>query len=180
MKNTSLLSVLLFALALTILSACGGGSSSSSAPPQPTTAVLTLSTAVTSTGTIPANTTVNSYDVTVTLPNGVTVMTMPAPNSSVTTTDVLFSSGTASASTLISGFYTAASGSFPGTVKVLAYNATSFGPALGEFGKLKVNVAAGLSAPAANFKVTLDDATGIDSTLSTVTGLQSQLTVTIK
>ena len=180
MQKTTFSILLIVALGLAILPACGGGSSSSAPQPQVTTAVMTLSTAATS--SIPAGTTINSYDVTVTLPSGVTVMTMPAPNSSVTDTGVVKTSGNALGGTAF-GVYTAATASFPGTVKVYIYKVdpiTGIGFDPGEFCKLSVTVAAGLSAPAANFNVTLDDATGIDSTLSTVTGLQSQLTVTIK
>ena len=86
MKKTSLFSMLIFALALTTLSACGGGggggssssgSSSSPPPPQPTTAVLTLSTAVK--GAIPAPAVIAGYDVTITLPAGVTVKSTALP-----------------------------------------------------------------------------------------------------
>ena len=75
MKKTSLSILPIVALGLAMLSACGGASSSTPQSFQPTTAVLTLSTAATS--TIPASTTINGYNVTIPLPAGVTVKTLP-------------------------------------------------------------------------------------------------------
>src|SRR5512144_3040812 len=73
-----ILNLLILALALTTFSACGGGGGGGSNPtPQPTTAVLTLSTAVI--GTIPAPTVITGYDVTITLPAGVTVKSSTPP-----------------------------------------------------------------------------------------------------
>jgi ABC-type glycerol-3-phosphate transport system substrate-binding protein len=180
MKKTSLSILLIATLGLAMLSACGGGSSSSAQPPQPiTTAVMTLSTAVT--GSIPVGTNINSYNVTVELPNGVTVQTLPAPNSSETGTGVVTASGDATGA-LILGAYTAATETLPGTVKIVVINlnpdGTGFNP--GEFCKLSVTVAAGFAAPAADFNVTLDDATGADAAGNTILNLHTQLSVTIK
>ena len=145
MKKTSLSSVLLFAFGLTMLSACGGGSSSApQSQPQPTAADLTLSTAIT--GSIPVGTIITSYDVTIKLPAGVTVKTML--NSSETSTGVVTASGSAVGES-IAGVYTAATGTFPGTVKVYVESANGF-PA-GEFCKVNTNIAAGYSPTAASF-----------------------------
>jgi hypothetical protein len=161
MKRITLLSLLIIGLGLSLLSACGGGGSSST-PLQPTSAVLTLSTAVT--GTVPAGTTINSYNVTITLPAGVTVKTML--NSSATGTGVVTASGMASGA-VIDGVYTAATGTFPGTVKVYVASATGF--AAGEFCKVNGDIAAGHYPKASDFvQPTLDDATGIDASVSTV------------
>jgi hypothetical protein len=173
MKKTSLSILLIVAFSLILLSACGGGSSSTSQPqPQTTTAVMTLSTSVT--GSIPAGTTINSYNVTVSLPSGVTVST--EPNSPVTSTGVATALGNAPEPY---GVYTAATGTFPGMVKIYVDSANGF--AIGDFCELSVTVAAGLSVSPSDFNVTLDDATGFDPVaVSTILNLHTQLSVTIK
>jgi len=166
MKKTSLPILLIVALGIAILPACGGGSSSSSPPFQPTSAVLTLSTAIT--GTIPATASITSYDVTIELPTGVTVKTMPAPNSSETGTGVVIASGSATGAA-IAGVYTAATGTSPGTVKVYVESGGGF--SAGEFCKVNVNITAGYSPTASSFVQPTfilppdgDGALGIDST----------------
>jgi hypothetical protein len=174
MKKINLATVLILALGLTTLPACGvGGINGTSPPTQPTTGVLTLSTAVT--GTIPTGTTINSYNVTITLPAGVTVKTML--NSSATGTGVVTASGMASGAA-VEGVYTAATGTFPGMVKIYVASATGF--AAGEFCKVNCNIAAGHYPTASDFQLpTLDDVTGFDTvSQSTVTGLTGELSLT--
>jgi hypothetical protein len=163
MKKTSLSILLIVALGLAMLPACGGGSNSTPQPRfQPTAAVLTLST--TTTSTIPAGTTINSYNVTIPLPDGVTVKTIPG--SSETNTGVVTASASATGA-LISGVYTAATGTFPGKVKV--YMISAGGLAAGDFCIVNADIPAGYYPTASSFAApTLDDATGIDSVGSTV------------
>ncbi len=168
MRKISLLSLLMLALALTtIIAACGGGGGGGTTVPQPTTAVLTLSTAVT--GTIPAGTTINSYHVTITLPAGVTVKSTVNPPA--TDDGVVVASGMASGAS-VDGVYTAATGTFPGKVdvyivKVDPITGAGFNP--GEFCKVNCNIAAGSYPSASSFaQPTLDDATGVDVSISTV------------
>jgi hypothetical protein len=162
MRKISLSSLMISALILSVISACGGGGGGGGGGiPQPTTAALTLSTAVT--GTIPAGTTVNSYDVTVTLPAGVTVKSANPPE---TDAGVVTASGNALGAT-ITGVYTAATGTFPGTVKIFVASASGFDA--GEFCKVNGDIAAGYHPTASDFtQPTLDDATGIDASVSTV------------
>jgi hypothetical protein len=178
MKKTFLAMLLLAVLGLVTLSACGGGGGGGGAPQASSTpAVLTLSTAATS--SIPATTTINSYDVTIPLPAGVTVKTLP--NSSETSAGVVTASGNAAGATVV-GTYTAASGPNPGLVKVFIVKVnidqTGFNP--GEFCKVNVDIAAGNSYTPSSFAApTLDDVTGFDTlTTSTVTTvLQGQLSL---
>jgi len=171
MKNISQSSLMIIALALALLSACsgsgGGEGDNNNVPVQPTNAVLTLSTTVT--GAIPATTTINSYDVTITLPEGVTVKASPdSINPSVMTTDpgVVTPTGNASGAS-VSAIYTAANGGNPGTVKVHIASGTGF--SAGKFCTINGDVAAGAyPAPADFLAPTLDDATGIDASVSTV------------
>lgn len=171
MKKASLSILLIVTLGLLTLSACGGGGGGGSAPQGPTSAILTLSTATTI--TFPAATTINSYDVTISLPSGVTVQTMPS--SSITGTDVLITSGTASgAGAIIYGTYTAATGTFPGKVKVFVDSAAGF--AAGEFCKVHANIASGSPTASSFTPLTLVEATGIDTNTSdTVLGLEGSL-----
>jgi hypothetical protein len=174
MIKNNLINELIFATALCVLSSCGGSTNVAEQPPQqsqqPTTAILTLSTVVT--GTIPATTTINSYVITVTLPAGVTVKTIA--NSSATSAGVLVSSGMASGA-LVSGIYTAASGTVPGKVSVLIASAIGFDA--GECCKVNCDIAVGYYTKASDFVLpTLNDATGMDVSVSTVT-LTKELTL---
>jgi hypothetical protein len=165
MKENYLRKLVIIAFCLSLIAACGGGGGGVSVS-QPSTAVLTLSTAVT--GTIPAGTTINSYLATITLPAGVTVKT--EPGSSATAAGVVTASGQASGATA-AGVYTAATGTFPGTVKVyiVKVGPTGAGFDPGEFCKVTGDIAPGVIPSESDFvPPTLDDATGIDATVSTV------------
>jgi len=142
MKKISLSSLLMFALALTTLSACGGGGGGGgSTPPQSTTAVLTLSSAVT--GAIPAPTVITGYDVTITLPAGVTVKSTTPPQ-----TDASVVVGT------INGAVSGASYS-PATRKVhiviVSPNGNGFNAA-GEVCKVNCDIAPGYHPTATDFQ----------------------------
>jgi hypothetical protein len=145
MKKKLLSRLLIFALALTTLSACGGGGGggSSSTPPQPTTAVLTLST----TGTISAPTVIAGYDVTITLPAGVTVKSTTPPQ-----TDAGVVVGTANGA--VAGTSYVASYS-PATRKVriviVSPKGNGFNGA-GEFCKVNCDIAAGHYPTATDFQ----------------------------
>lgn len=176
MKRIALSSLMILALTLTLLAACGsgGGGGGGVTVSQPTTAVLTLSTSVT--GTIPPNTVITGYDVTITLPDGVTVKTML--NSSATSTDVVTTDGSAYANgALIQGVYSAATGSFPGTVKVFVASATGYDP--GDFCKVKCDIAAGHYPTASNFHQPTFAASGLVTSPTTSTvDLTGQLSLT--
>ena len=160
MKKISLSSLLIFALALTTLSACGGGggggsgSSGSSTPPQNTTAVLTLST----TGTIPAPAVIAGYDVTITLPAGVTVKSTTPPQ-----TDAGVVVGTATGAA--AGTYNAASfDSAMGKVHIVIVSPKGNGfSGAGEFCQVNCIIAPGYYPKAADFQQFTFKASGIDN-----------------
>jgi hypothetical protein len=127
MKRISLSSLLILALSLTILTACGGGGGGGTPQFQPTTAVFTLSTAVT--GTIPANTSINGYDVTINLPAGVTV------NSTTAT-------GAAAGASIISAGTT-------GKVRIVIASASGF--SAGTFSMVNCSIAPGSYPTASDF-----------------------------
>ncbi len=140
MKKRLLLHLIILVLALTVLPHCGGGGgggggNNNNNSGGPTTAVLTLSAAIT--GIMPPNTTIDGYDVTITLPAGVTInsTTPPSIDGSVLT----YTGG--SAGTNIAGSYAPAAGGTPGTAKIIVANAN--GISAGEFCKVTCNIPAG-------------------------------------
>jgi hypothetical protein len=175
MKKITIASLLILVLSLSLLSACGGGGGGATLT-QPTKAVVTLSTSVT--GTIPPATTINSYNVTITLPAGVSVKSTVNPPE--TDANVVTASGKAAGASII-GVYTEATGTFPATVKLSVVKVdpiTGAGFDPGEFCTVTCDIAAGHYPVASNFvQPTLDDATGIDITTSTVI-LTGQLSLT--
>lgn len=132
MKKISLSSLLIFVLALTTLSACSGGGGGGGTPPQPTTAVLTLSTAVT--GTIPPPTVIAGYDVTITLPTGVTVKSTTPPQTDADVVVGIVNGAVAGAS------YSPAPGKMH--IIILSPKGNGFNSA-GEFCKVNCDIAAG-------------------------------------
>ena len=154
MKKTSLFSMLIFALALITLSACGGGggggssSSGSSSPPpsQPTTAVLTLSTAVT--GTIHAPAVIAGYDVTITLPAGVTVKSTAIPPQTDSGVVIGTVNG-AAAGTYYVASYTPATGKV--RIVMVSPKGNGFNGA-GEFCKVNCDITAGYYPKATDFQ----------------------------
>jgi hypothetical protein len=146
MKKISLSGFLTFALALTTLSACGGGGGGgSSTPPQSTTAVLTLSSAVT--GSIPAPTVITGYDVTITLPAGVTVKSTTPPQADASV--VVGTVNGASVGTSYIASYSPATGKVH--IIIVSPKGNGFNGA-GEFCKVNCDIAAGGHLTAADFQ----------------------------
>ena len=163
----------LLTLLLLLLSACGGGGGGGGgAAPQPGTAVVTLSTALTATGTIPAGTTINGYEVTMDLPTGVTVKSSVTP---ATDPGVVVSSGSDTIGSYIESTYTAATGTIPGKIRIVVANTN--GMAVGEFSKVTCDVAAGLNLNSSAFSQPSFTAIGWQTSNSTVY-LTSELTLT--
>ncbi len=167
------------AFAFTVLSACGGGGGGDAGitVQQPTTAVITLATSATD--TIPATTTINSYEVKITLPAGVTVKSSANPPE--TDINVVTASGKAAGAS-ISGVYTAATGTFPAMVsvyivKVDPITGAGFDP--GEFCKVTCDIAAGYYPKTTDFpQPTFFAASGWDTILNSTVDLTYKLTPT--
>lgn len=169
MKKTSLLSMLILALALSTLAACGGGGGGGSVTiPQSTTAVLTLSTTVT--GTIPANTIITGYDVTISLPAGVTVKSTTPPQ-----TDAGVVTDYPSGSSMVA-VYSAATGTIPGKVRILITSGTGY--YAGVFSKVNCNIAAGQYPKASDFQQPTFAASGWDDNTKSTVDLTGQLSLT--
>ncbi len=155
MKKITLMSLLIFTLSISLLTACGVDSVAP--PPSPTsssTAVITLSTSVT--GNIPGDTTINGYDVTITLPAGVTVKSTSAPPQ--TDPGVVTSTGSAAGSSM-TAVYTPATATIPGNVRILMTNQNGYNA--GEFSKVKCDITAGYHPKTSDFQQTILKASGL-------------------
>jgi len=170
MKKISLSSVLIFALTLTVLSACGGGGGGGGgAAAQPTTAVLKLI----SSGT---GTTMSGLDVTVVLPTGVTVRSISTPTTPwITDTGVVTATGAASGADLALGAYTPVSGPVPGKIKIDIVKLIGF--TTGEFSTVTCDIAPGTMPTAGNFSLTLFNP--VDMHGATIPGLTAGFTADI-
>lgn len=175
MKKIFQSSLPIFILSISLLMACGNvGVDIVARPSAPsTTAVITLSTAVI--GMIPSGTTINSYDVTVPLPDGVTVRSTTNPP--ITDYGVVTATGSASES-LVVAVYTASTSTQAGAVKIHIVSVA--GISAGDFCIVTCDIAAGNHPTQSSFAPpTLDVATGYDSTTSsTVSGLEQKLSLT--
>ncbi len=167
MKKRLLLNLIILLLSLTVLPNCGGGGGGGSTGPSgPTTAVLTLSTTLT--GVMPVNTMITGYDVTITLPAGVTIKSSTTGTTpELIDSAVLTASGVAAGSSII-GAYAPATGGTPGTVTIAVANANGF--STGEFCTLTGNIAAGYNPSASDFPQPTFTASGLytDPTTSAV------------
>ncbi len=162
MKKRLLLHLIIIVLALTVLPHCGGGGGGGGGDNNnnnsggPTTAVLTLSTTLIG---VPPNpsTIITDYDVTITLPAGVTVKSQTLP---VTDSSVLTFTGTAGLSaTSIIGHYTPAAGGTPGTVEVYIVNGSGIGT--GALCTVTCDIAAGSHPTASDFSQTTNAVGGL-------------------
>ena len=124
---------------------------------------------------IPSSTTINSYDITVTLPEGVTVKNTANPP--ITDYGVVTATGSASGS-FVAAVYTAPTSTRAATVKIHIVSVAGF--SAGEFCILNCDIKTGALPAQSDFMPpTLDVATGFDSTTSsTVLGLEQKLSLT--
>jgi hypothetical protein len=169
MRKLKIFSVLLCVLVLTVFTACSG--SDGITIPQPTTAVITLATTVV--GTMPANTIITGYDVTVSLPQGVTVRSTTAPPQ--TDAGVVAATGEA-VDSLVAAVYSAATGTLAGTVHILIVKEDGFNA--GEFSTVNCDIAAGYYPEPTDFPQPTFAATGFDTNTVSNVDLSSRLTLT--
>ena len=176
MKKTSLWSLLILALALSIITACsggGGGGGGGSTASGPTMAVITLAT--TTTSSIPQEIIIAGYDVTINLPAGVTVRSSTPPQTDPGVVNL--TSGSAGSS--ITGAYTPATATTPAKVRIVIAKAE--GLKIGEFATVICNIAAGYRPQASDFSLSsnpLPLTSGFnESTHSTVQGNLSGVSI---
>lgn len=171
MKKLTLSSLLICALVLTVLSACGGGGDGGITVQQPTTAVITLATAVN--GTMPTNTIITGYDVLISLPAGVTVKSTTAPPQ---TNDGVVTATGAAAGSSIAAVYSVATSTVSGTVRILIAKADGF--SAGTFSTVNCDIAAGHYPKTTDFPLPTLVANGYDTNLNSTVDLTSFLTLT--
>ena len=153
----------------------GGGESSSAAATQ---AVITLSTQGT-----PSTQPISGVQVTLTLPDGVTVA---ADQSGNTVSGVVKSSGTATGAVLTQGIYTPATSTTPGTVQVYLVKTDGF--SVGDFATVTCNIANGSSPSSSSFSLadftsfnaTVDSGTGTVTNVLPISGLTPAYTAAFK
>ena len=145
--TTGLLTALFGIISLSGCGGGGGGGSTPTPPPltQPTTAVLEISTQ----GTLPSGSQIGGIDVTIALPNGVTVKS--ATNPPETDSGVVVTSGVAVENSTVLSTYTAATSTSTGNVRVLLANSSGFGT--GEFLTIYCDIASGSTPTASDFSV---------------------------
>jgi hypothetical protein len=158
-------------LALALLSACSGGGGDGGAGYQPTKAVITLSAAVVN--TIPANTIITGYDVTINLPAGVTVKSTTAPPR---IDDGVVSAIESAVGSSIEAVYTAATSTVPGKVLIQMVKADGF--SAGDFATVTCDIAAGFNPPPSDFPQPVFAASGFDTIQISTVDLTNHLSLT--
>lgn len=172
MKRVSISILLMLVLAITMLSSCGGGGGGDGVTiAQPTTAVVTLATTVTS--AIPANTVITGYDVTISLPAGVTVKSTTTPPQ--TDTGVVTATG-AAAGSQIAAVYSPATSTVAGKVRIVIANAAGFSS--GEFSTVNCDIAAGYYPTQSDFPQPTFVASGFNTSTQTTADLTGHLSLT--
>src|SRR6185369_10226932 len=171
MKIRALLNAVVFLAAMALFGCGGGGGGGSTAtsptgtePPPGATGVLTISTI--SPPTLPAGTTINGIDMTITLPAGVTVKADAVSGAADPTVLVLSGAAAALPNTIVSGKYDKTAN----TLHVIVANVQP-GFAAGEF--MHVNFD-GFPAGTATFAVALNQVSGgadPKATPATLTGV---------
>ena len=177
MKNALLNLLLSGLLVMAGLAACGGGGGGGGTPPpQLINAIVTLSTA----GTLASGTKIGSIDITINLPDGVSIKATPDSNNPsilITDSGAVAASGAASGSNALSlSTYTAATSSAPGKLIVKLINADGF--ATGEFAVINCDIASGKSPATADFSVAGFDARDLNG--AAITGLTAGFTAEMK
>lgn len=138
-KNTCLISTALCLVA--VIAACGGDRSGPGTATTPTKAIVKLASAGTAT-------TIYGIDVTVNLPDGVTVKSTNPPQVDA---DAIMVSGVTGTETYLVAVYTSATSTVPGKVRVLL--ADENGLATGEFCTVKADITSGAAPTSGDFSI---------------------------
>jgi len=171
--NTKMIRRLLYiSLGLVLLSACGGGGGNGA--PQTTTAVITLSAETT--GTIPANTVIAGYDVTINLPDGVTVASAAPP--AVDDGVVAGTGSGAEVGTSISASFAAAAGSTPAKLHIVLISPKANGIAAGKFCTVTCVIANGHAPSASDFEQPVFTVSGFNTNTSSTVDLTTEMSLT--
>jgi len=146
MRN--ILTYLVVSFTLLFFVACHGGSTSGQNQQQAASTTATL--AINLTGTLPSNTAIAGVDFTLTLPANVT----PAITNNTVDNGVVTLAGAFAGGAQMPSFYTAATGSAPGTLRVTMVNAAPTGVTqVGEVATITLQLANGASPTLASFGV---------------------------
>jgi len=179
MKKTLLFVHMILIAALATLIGCGGGGGggSSSAPPAPATkAIVTLST----TGTLSSGVQIGGIQARINLPAGVTVKATPSVQNNailMTDTGVIIATGNAAGAELTSGLYSTGTATATHVVSLAVAKSSGFTP--GEFAQVSCDITAGSAPAAADF--TLTNVTIAELlTGATITGLEPKMTITFQ
>ncbi len=173
MKNLIMTCIaLLFMLSLV---GCGSGGGDGTVPPvtQPTSAVLKLST----TGTMPAGTSLAGVGVTIVLPAGVSVST---DTTGTVTAGVVTASGVAAKSTVIPPVFTPATATKPATLKLVVGSTAAGGFGVGEFATVSCNIGSGSFPKSTDFSLPAADIKVADLVLQPVPGITATVTAAIQ
>jgi hypothetical protein len=161
MSISRLMPLILLVATLVSCSGGGGGGGDGITITQPTTAVVTFAT--TTSSAIPANTTINAYDVTISLPAGVTVKSTTNPPQ--TDSGVVTATG-AAAGSYIFAVYSAATSTEAGKVHIIVAKPDGF--SAGEFSTVNCDIAAGYYPKPSDFPQPTFTASGFDTTSTTI------------
>lgn len=174
MSMKSLFSIMVLSLVLLLLGGCGGGGGTAS----PTSGVLTL----TAGGTLPAGTLISAIDVTISLPAGVTVKSVPdTTNPSLLVAapgvvTVIGNAATVGATTLGVVPYTPATGTTPAQLRIPVLSVTGFN--VGDFVTIACDIATGAPFPSVgSFGITVNSIVGSNGP-STTFPLTTGVTIT--
>lgn len=169
--------MLILVLMLSLFSACGGDSSTdNTSVPPPTKATVTLSSVVTD--TVPPDTIIAGYEVTITLPAGVTVKTSPSSTDNPPPIEAGVLTA-AAADSFLYGVYSAATASSPGTIRIFAISLNANGFSVGDFATVNGDIASGYRPKAEDFSQAAYSTAGVDTSgQGASVDLTSQVTVT--
>ena len=171
-SKQALMSFLVALVVSCFLVGCGNGGGGGGTAATSKTALVTLSSSVK--GIVPTGTLITGYDVTLTLPAGVTVLTAKPPEADA---GVVTTAGSA-VDTLHAAVFTPATKSTPGTIRIQMVSQTGF--SAGVIVTINCNIVGSSTAGETDFHQVIFSASGFDTLTSSTVDLTSQLSLTTK